>query len=369
MKDLVVVHNLINYSGGIFTVVNNLIKNQISEGIKVYVCYYRHEESEKAMKELEKLGVTLIPVECENRYSGYFAIFGLPVKKVLKTIKSKHPDKKVIIHGHSVASIGLVNYIRRIKAPIVCTIHAKFIPNSKSLALGKLSAKASRNKNITFVGVSNETREYAIKEVEIDPKQVITIYNGIEKVTAEKIATEKTVIGFVGAIVRPKGWNYLLEATKKLREVRDDFEVVFVGDGEDESTLHEKIKEYNLEDTVVCMGAVKRPDINVMPRFDILTLPSESEGLPMVILEAISQGIPVVASNVGGIPEVIKDKENGLLLKDLNSEELYNSLKYLLDNKQQLKTMAKKAEESFVGKFDGNNMAKEYLNLYERVTE
>lgn len=130
----------------------------------------------------------------------------------------------------------------------------------------------------------------------------------------------KFVIGFVGAIIDLKGWRYILEAYNLLKNNYDnEIEIIIAGAGPQENIedLKRVIKLNKIKNNVNFMGLVEDAGKNLMPFIDILILPSKSEGLPMTLIEAQGNGVPILATKVGGIPEILVDGYNGFLLKEM----------------------------------------------------
>lgn len=123
------------------------------------------------------------------------------------------------------------------------------------------------------------------------------------------------VVGVVGRLMPIKGIHYLIEAMVRLREHHglEENRLVIVGDGPLRVELERAVQDGGLTSNVMFLGV--RSDVyDVMAAFDVLALPSLHEGIPMVLLEAMAIGIPIVASNVGGIPEILKDETEAFLV-------------------------------------------------------
>jgi glycosyltransferase involved in cell wall biosynthesis len=129
------------------------------------------------------------------------------------------------------------------------------------------------------------------------------------------IAAEVPLIGYCGRLEPVKRIDLFLDAAKLLREQNSNAKFVVAGDGNERSRLEQRAKALDLRENIVFLG--HRSDVAVVLRaLDILSLTSDHEGLPMVLLEALAAGTLVVAREVGGIPEVILHEQNGLLVMD-----------------------------------------------------
>jgi len=141
------------------------------------------------------------------------------------------------------------------------------------------------------------------------------------------------------ALLDPKkGVLYLLEALARLKEKRDDFVLDIVGDGPNRAEYEELSHKLGLRDIVRFHGLkTKQEVVEFMRKADIFVLPSEWENLPCVIIEAMASGLPVVATKVGGIPEIISGKI-GLLVPPRDTEALARAVDYMLDHYQDYST-------------------------------
>lgn len=135
---------------------------------------------------------------------------------------------------------------------------------------------------------------------------------------------------FVGRLNFQKNIPMIIDAHKQLIEENYSVKTLIIGDGEDYNLLSQKIKNENLSDTLFLHGHSHLPEPYIK-NAKCLLLPSSTEGYPMVILEALILGIPCIASNVGGIPEIIEDKKYGFIIEP-NQENLYQAMKKILDN-------------------------------------
>jgi glycosyltransferase involved in cell wall biosynthesis len=144
------------------------------------------------------------------------------------------------------------------------------------------------------------------------------------------------------AILRPlKGLDYLIEALKIICERYTSTQLIIIGDGDDRKKLETLAHNLGLSDNIAFLG--KKPNTEI-PKFlaesDIFVFPSLSEGFPNVLLEAMASGLPVVATNISGISEIIKDGENGLLVKPKNSQDLAEKILYLFQNDKLIRKMS-----------------------------
>jgi glycosyltransferase involved in cell wall biosynthesis len=174
-----------------------------------------------------------------------------------------------------------------------------------------------------------------------------------------------TVVGFVGWLWPIKGVNYLVEAMGKVVQQAPTTLLALVGKGGEESSLKNQVKALNLGDNVVFLGW--RPDIEeIMPSFDLLVLPSLNEGMGRVLVEAMAAGLPIVASRVGGIPDLVKDGKNGLLVPPADPTALAEAISKLLNNKEKRERLGA-AGRKMCGQFSLEAMVEQIGALYQKL--
>lgn len=176
------------------------------------------------------------------------------------------------------------------------------------------------------------------------------------------------VVGAVGRLIPRKGYNYLLRAMPDIKKAFPNAKLILTGDGEEEENLRVLANELDVQESVVFMG--NRKDIpEIMNSFDVFVLPSLSEGLGVVVLEAFAVGKPVVASNVEGIPEMVINGENGFLVPIKDFDALAKRIITLLKDPLLASRMGKKGRHLVEENFDINNKISEYESLYLEVRD
>ena len=194
------------------------------------------------------------------------------------------------------------------------------------------------------------------------PDKMVTIHSGVDvtrfmkaRVSIEEkkrslgLNTKGLVVGTIGWLLPIKGPLYLLKAMEIIRQTHPGMQLVYVGKGDLEEGLKKEAYRIGVSDKVAFLGW--RDDIpEIMQVLDIFVLPSLNEGMGRVLVEAMAAGKPIVASKVGGIPDLVKDGHNGFLVKPGDVSDLSFAIKKLLDDKKMREEMGKK----------GRAMAKDY---------
>ena len=173
----------------------------------------------------------------------------------------------------------------------------------------------------------------------------------------------KTVVGHIGALVSPhKGQHNIIDVARNWQERRPDVIFLLVGSGKDEAKFHEMAAGMN---NVEFTGQVSNVD-DYLDVFDVFLLPSLMEGLGSVLLDAMCFGLPIIASEVGGIPDVVEDGVNGLLVEPDNSVQLEAALERLLGDNE-LQANMREASLAKADKYSAEAMAASYDSLYRRL--
>ncbi len=229
--------------------------------------------------------------------------------------------------------------------------------------------------------VSEAVRSYAIQEENIHPSKVVAIHTGIDiqmHQTTENALSRSlvrsslnldnshVVIIIVARFHPVKGHAYLLEAIPYILDKAPHCRFLLVGEGPLEGELSAQIDERKLTDKVFILGV--RNDVpRLLTASDIMILPSLEEGLPNVILEGMAAGLPIVATSVGGIPELVIDRTTGILVPPGNANALAESTLELVNDRQLAKEMGAQGQMRVVTTFTAAQTTKQYVDLFTQL--
>jgi glycosyltransferase involved in cell wall biosynthesis len=171
-------------------------------------------------------------------------------------------------------------------------------------------------------------------------------------------------VGFVGRLSPEKGITFLIEALNRVKEAPPVY-LHIVGDGPEKTEIINKIKILGLEDRVRVHGHIIYPE-DIYAVLDILVLPSLTEGIPLTLLEGMSFGNPIIASNVGGIPEIVQNNENGLLVEPGSVTELAEKISLLIKNPGLRNRLGKKGKETISVLCDRNQWTHTLMKVYQQ---
>lgn len=202
-------------------------------------------------------------------------------------------------------------------------------------------------------------------------KIVTVIHNAVKPFVDEVVIDEglksskeagKYLIGNVGRLSEQKGMEYFIKAIPIVIKKYPEVQFYIIGSGEDEK----KLKEMSSGLPVKFLGY--RTDIqNLMSQLDLIVLSSLWEGLPLTPIEAFSVGKTIVATGVDGTLEIVKNKENGLLVKTKDVEGLANRINWMIAHPDKKKKMEVKAKETFENEFSFDILAKSYIDYYRSL--
>ena len=229
-----------------------------------------------------------------------------------------------------------------------------------------------------IICVSQQVADFAAQEIGLPPAKLTVIRNGIDMAQFADLPDQQTaraVFGLpkqgkiVAAIGRPrpvKGFSYLLEAFAQIAANQPDLYLLFVGDGPDKRPLQTAAQQLPIADRVIFLG-----DQQEIPRLlaalDMLVLPSLWEGLPNVVLEAMAAGLPVVATAVGGTPELVVEGETGLLVPPRDPAALAQAILTLLNDPELARRLGKNGRYRATTQFTIQQMVQQTENLYQQL--
>jgi len=232
-----------------------------------------------------------------------------------------------------------------------------------------LEKKTAKFKDIIVNNAESDTRQ--AKELGIVPrKEILTIYNGVDAESLNFLPREKAkeflkiksgfLVGTIANFYPAKGLEYLMETAHLLKD--KDIKFVIIGDGQERERLDKLSKKWGLE-SVFMPGAVPE-SYRYLKAFGAFVLPSLKEGFPWTIIEAMAAEVPVIATKVGAIPEIIEDKKTGFLADVRNPQQIAKLIILLSKDKNLSEKIAKAAKESVVKNFNIKQMLKKYEDLF-----
>ncbi len=368
----------VDYPGGTEKVIWELSKKQSVKNRTTILQTDLYESKPNFNKNQIKEGIEIIT--CKNNF--FLGGFGYS-KEFKGTLKKIWADFDIIhIHGHGRFTSNFSLKFLRGKKPLIYTPHG-FFHNEKNSFFKKSHNLFFKNrlKYATFLTASTEMDYGSFNKLGISEDRIRVVPGGIEMSKFKKPSqrnilafkkkydlSKKTLL-YVGRVHESKGLQYVVEAIKNI-----DCKLLIIGrDGGYVESLKKKIDILNIGDRVKFLGEVSDPVlITAYFSSEALILFSEWEGFGLVVVEAMASNLPVVVSNRGSLPFLVKNRQNGLVVKYKNVNELERSIVQILNNKKvrkELITAGKKTAQRFDWSTVNDNLEKIYHEAIKKFKE
>ena len=337
-----------------------------------YVCAMQSKDGNLMADEIRALGV---PVECLN-IKHLRELKAIP--RLTTYLKSIRAD---LVHTQLEAANILGNISAKLlRLPSVCTIHV--MPSLDVKTKTKLHQKVEwftlRHFCDRVIAVSEEARQYHRTISGAPNGQVKTIYNGIDLTTFSNmdsarersqvraelgIPPEADVLVTVAVLRPPKGIQFLIRAMPAILASHPNTYYLVVGSGSHRDALVEEVSRAGVNERVVFAGM--RKDVpRLLASSDIFVLPTLTEALPTVLAEAMAARLPLIASRVGGIPEMVTEGQNGFLIEPEDQESLSRACIRLLKNQEERAEMGAEGWKIVNQKFSIQRQVEQLKDFY-----
>lgn len=236
---------------------------------------------------------------------------------------------------------------------------------------GKLARKLNKfffkHCHLIPVALSEMIRDSIVKEYGIVKDGIPVIYNGID-LSKCQLKTDYSVDGnfkilHIGRFSEQKNHIGLLQAFKLFHENHLDSELWLIGDGDKKAEIENYVTENNLVSSVIFLG-LQSDVYTYLHDADMFTLPSNYEGIPMTLIEAMGTGLPIVATAVGGVPDMLTDKENALIVEN-NIFSISSAFDAFYNEQEKRKMFGERAKER-AQVFSSSVMGEKYSDIYYR---
>jgi colanic acid/amylovoran biosynthesis glycosyltransferase len=226
-----------------------------------------------------------------------------------------------------------------------------------------------------IVTVSDFSANWLRRDFPEAADKVYRVYNGLDLSTFKPASPGAKPVRLlsIGRLIEKKGFAFLVEACNLLHSSGIDFVCEIVGEGPERGRLEELIKAYQLSDKIRLTGSMPQTDIvNLLARSSIFVFPaihdssSDSDNLPTVLIEALASNLPVIATGIAGIPEIVQHNENGILVDEKDAAQLANAIRVLACNQGLLKQFGSISREIAAEKFSLANTVGELKSLFSR---
>ena len=315
-------------------------------------------------EDLREVGIESIPCEFLRKQINPF-LDGKSLRYILHIISEFKPD---LIAAHSSKTGILSRLASKIsRIPCVFTAHGwsftTGIPEPNRTIYRTLE-KATASLADKIICVSEHDRAIGIK-AGMDSAKLLTVHNGMKDITpnfmANPVGSQPIKVAMIARFDRQKDHATLIEAFQGLNA-----ELILIGDGPSMLKTQQQVEKLNIAKKVQFLGF--RQDISqILAQVQIFTLISNWEGLPCTIIEAMRAGLPVVASDVGGVNEIVIDGQTGYVIPRGDAVTLRQKLAYLIDNESARTSMGILARQKYESELTFKHMYDKTLAVYEQV--
>lgn len=337
----------LSIKGGMTTVVKSFLNASLDE---IKIKYVPTHYSESTIVNMCKFFMNLYYINSEIKRNDIIHMHmserGSCIRKYILYRLSKKNKKKVIIHMHGAE---FKEYYEKASNFIKVKIEDMLVESDYVFTLGE-------NWNNYVKSINNKINSVILRNSVDIPSYCVSIDQRIFKIL------------FLAVIEKRKGIYELVEGIDKLVNCYSGnkiIEVTIAGVGQEEEKIRSLVKEKKLEKYFRFVGWVENEDkIKLLKEAHLFVLPSYNEGLPMAILEAMSYGIPVIATDVGSINEAVRDEINGYLIKTPNSELLKDRILRCIEDIEMWNKMSSRSKEIAISEFNNDVYFKKVKKIY-----
>ena len=295
------------------------------------------------------------------------------IGRIRHAIKKIKPDV-IHVHGTRAGALGRLAAIG-LGIPVVYTEHLwtknfklqnHFINYLHHIGGWFLDLFTTQN-----IAVSNAVKEFMVDSNISYPEKIRVIYNGIEptKVRAHIFENhDEFWLGTVGTLIPLKGIQYLIRALPAIRKEFPEAKLEIIGEGPFKEKLEREAKKYKMEKYVKFSGF--QADVEKsLSKLDLYVQPSLSESFGLAIVQAMSVGLPVVATRTGGIPELVTDGKSGILVEPENAKELSDAIMSIMFDRSAALRMGEMARRESTVRFNLKDMIHDIEDTYRSLKE
>jgi glycosyltransferase involved in cell wall biosynthesis len=351
-------------TGGISSYILTLSKGLTQQGHHVYVMTSGGNLTEK----LEAGGVMHVPLGFRTKSEADPRIY-LSLKRVADFIRRENID---VIHANTRVTQVMAHFLsQQTGVPFVSTCHGFF----KIRLFRRMFPCWGRR----VIAISGPVREHLINDFRVNSSNVAYIPNGIDLAEFTILPSEAReslrerynikggpILGIVARLSDVKGHVYLIKAFPQVLKKFPSARLVIVGEGPHEENLHGLVNLLELSQSVDFFKILNRT-ADLLPLFDVFVMPSLQEGLGLSVMEAQAAGLPVVVSNVGGLPDLVEHNRTGVLVKPQDPDALAQAIIGVLEHPAKAWDMGRSARMFIEKHFGSPQMVQKTRELYESV--
>lgn len=354
--------------GGAESLAYELVQRLDPDRFKRYLCTTRRPEAiflesvTEDQRELERSGVEVLRLDRSSSWSV------LPWGRLYQLLAAERID---VVHAHMPrASVPGSVLARLARVPVVVSHeHGSWLDGKRVRPF--LDRNVVARLSTTMLAVSEWDRRQLIEHERIPPARILVLPNGIAPppeggragLADLDVPPGTAVIGAVGRLFEVKGYAYLIRAVALLKARGRSLRCVLLGEGPEEQRLKQLIADLGVAEEVRLIGH-RQNVAEIVRALDVAVLPSRAEGSPLVVLEYMALAAPIVATSVGGVPELIDDGVHGLLIPPRDPGALAQAIDRLLDDRTLAARLGAAAQERQRAEHDLDTVVNRLERLY-----
>lgn len=354
--------------GGAEKVLLSLVRKLDKDKYNIMVGYMKGEGN--LVEDFREAGVKVFNLKMRTR---------VDVRAVIRLYRLLKKENIKIIHTHLIQA-DICGFLAGKGAGVPVIISTKHGPNEfrKRFSIPVWLDGIFGNHSDRIFAVSQAVKDFLMEWEKISKDKFTVINNGIDleefnididiprKKEELGLSLSSKVVGSVGRLDECKGYMFFLKAMPKILEHVPEARFIFVGEGPLRSKLEKMSRELKVEQNIIFLG-VRRDIPEILSAMDLFVLPSIVEGFGIVLLEAMAMGKPVIASRVGGIPEIVKDGVTGILVEPASPSDLASSIVKLLKDPLEAKRIGEAGREEVKRRFTAEAMTQKIELVYNEI--
>ncbi len=382
--------------GGGETQARSLVHGLINDGLNAFVLTRRSDANFARIEEIDGVTVRRLP----PTGSQHLKKWGLLPTSFLELVRTRHQYDLIFVSGFRVVGAGAVLAARILRKNVILKADSTgemsgdfFADGLSGLGLSTDSRLFRlflrfRNRILRqadgFVAISSEIAG-ELEECGVALANIFQIPNSVDTDVFRPVSEEcqvvlcdrlnlppdDLIVTYTGRLVSYKGLHLLLQVWQQLSQRHDDVHLLLVGEGgldihncEDE--IRAFVEANDLQDSVSFTGAVQNVH-EYLQVSDIFVFPTESEAFGISLIEAMACGLPTIASNVGGIQDILTDEENGIAIEPRDFNQLLSALEQLVDSPEKRRELGNAARQTVITRYGSDVITAEYIRLFDAV--
>lgn len=344
-------------------IILELSKRIDKEHFEIMICTIKDDLKEGLLDKARNIGIKTTSLGIDNKWKFYKSF------QLYKIIKDFNPD---IIQSFLFFDNILARIIGKLAGVPIIITGQRNVPLAIPF-LRNLAERFTISFSNLIISNTNGGKNWLINKFKLNPERVKVIYNGIgieeidyvqktEFLKEIGLSGDEKIVGFIGRLEKQKGVQYLIDAVKILNEQVPSIHSLIIGDGKEKDILKKYSRSLGCNETFL---GWKDNAPRYLTAFDLLVVPSLWEGMSNVVLEAMWNETPVIATKVGGNTEIIEDGKTGFLVEPGNSQALAEKILEVISlSESKRQSIIRNAKNKVINDFNIDKTVKEFEDTY-----